>query len=110
MLYQRRCTSHLLAGGNLYAAHASVLNGGTWTFAQRKLRVDFVEVPLDEEGDTDSGRVSLLARFGEKDQIAVERHAGTLHEQEHHQVRGQIVLIVGCSSAPHKTITQHGAE
>ena len=81
-----------------------------WTLAQRELRVDLVEMPLDQETDTHAGRVGLLAGFGEKDQIALEGHAGALHEQERHQVGGKVVLVVGRAPAPHIAITQNGSE
>ena len=65
---------------------------------------------LDQEADAHPGRVGLLAGFGQEDQIALERHAGPLDEQERHQVRGEVVLVVGRAPAPDIAVTQDRSE
>jgi hypothetical protein len=51
----------------LYPAYASVLDRGSRPFAQRKFRVNLLEVSLDHKTDPHAARVGLLAGFGEKD-------------------------------------------
>ena len=67
-------------------------------------------MPFDQKTDTHAGRVGLLAGFGEKDQVAIEGHTGAFHQQEHHQVGGQVVLVVSGAAAPDIAITQNRSE
>ena len=67
---------------DLHAAHAPVLDRGARPLRQRELGVDLVDVPLDEKANADADRVGLFAGLREKNQIAIERHARALDEEE----------------------------
>ena len=83
---------------------------GAAAFGDGELGVDLVEVLAHHEVDADAGRVGLLARFGEEDHVAIERHAAPLEQQHRHQVRGQHRLVVLGAASPDVAVLHHRAE
>jgi len=62
-------------------------------FGEAILGVDCLEVLIDHELRAHVGR-AFLARFGEKDHVAIERGVRALQHQHQHQARDQVVLVV----------------
>src|SRR5262245_55461673 len=76
----RRCRSRSVARGaglfpyfDGHRRHLAIDDVRAAAFGNRELGVDLIEVFFDHEVDAD-GSSALLARFGQKDQVTIERH------------------------------------
>ena len=100
---------NLLAGLDRGVPHSARFARDIAAFRVAELRVDRREVLVDEVFDADARR-ALLARFGEKNHVAIERHIRALERQHCHQGGRHVVLVVERASPVHVTALAHGAE
>ena len=107
---QSRPARHLFRCPDLDHGHASVFKLRRSAFRDCELGVDLIEMLVDHEIDAHTCGIGFLSRFRQKDQIAVQRRARALHQNEAHQHRDEFVFIVDCSPAPDVPVLHHGAE
>ena len=73
------------------------------------LRLDGGPVVLDHEGDADAD-IALFAGLGQKDDVAVELHAGAFEQEHRHERGGEVVFVVHGSAAVDVAVFEGGGE
>jgi len=53
---------------------------------------------------------ALLARLGDEDHVAIERHGGTLEQEQSHQPHGDVALVVDGSPPNDEAVAEGGGE
>ena len=95
---------------DVHDADAIAFPGCAPALGDGELGVDRIEMLAGHEIDADPLIIRFLARFRQENHVPVERHIAALQQQHHHQIRGEVRLVVARAASPDVTVLHHRAK